>query len=252
LAGPLGHHLREAPHVPLVRLAGAEPDHPVPLAADQQRQGLLHRLRLAERAAQLVVLTLEGRARRAQQPLDAVARLVQPGEALPRRRELDAVLLVLVHLPAGAEAEHDATAGHVVERRRPVRDDRRVAVRVAEDERPDPEALGAGAERRQQGGRLEVRHLGSTEAAAVTHQVVGDVAAGPAGALRVQPLLEEVLPGLLGVGPEGESHAASVARPAQPHPRVSARSPRVTGGAAGCWTPRTRSTAPWPGPRSPG
>ena len=59
-------------------------------------------LRLADGVGELVVLAGEGGDGLPQQPLPHLARLLEPLDALAGRRQPDAVLLVLVLLPAGA------------------------------------------------------------------------------------------------------------------------------------------------------
>ena len=111
---------RERPHVPLVGVAGDDAHHPVALAADQDRQRVLHRLRLDDRVGEPVVLAVDGRRpARAAGPSRTWQRLLEAVDAHAGAAELDAVLLVLVDLPAGADAEQQAAAGHVVDRRRP-------------------------------------------------------------------------------------------------------------------------------------
>ena len=91
-----------------------------------------------------------------------LAGLLEAGEQLARAREVDAVLLVLVDLPAGADAEQHATVADVVDGRRPVRDHGRMAVGVAEHERAEADALGRGGEGGQRTGALERRDLDGT------------------------------------------------------------------------------------------
>jgi len=58
---------------------------------------------------------VQRRGRRPQQPVQHLQRLHEPVEALLHRRQLDAVLLVLVDLPAGAHAEGEPATADVVE-----------------------------------------------------------------------------------------------------------------------------------------
>src|SRR4051794_7235277 len=78
---------------------------------DERGIRLLDRLRFAARLAELVVPPLEvGELLRAQPPGD-LAGLAEATNALARRVERDSHALVLVLVPAGADAEIEATVG---------------------------------------------------------------------------------------------------------------------------------------------
>src|SRR5690606_24638497 len=94
-----------------------------------------------------------------EQPHD-LERLLQPGEARPQWRQIEAKATVLPLLPARAEPEHQAAAREVVNRGSGPGGDARVAERHGCDQRPE---LDTGRVARQpgQGGpelqRVEVR-----------------------------------------------------------------------------------------------
>ena len=74
-----------------------------------------------------------------------------------RGREVDAVGLVLGRMAADADAESEATAARLLERRGHPREDRRVAVHDVGDECPDGQPLGHHRRRGQCRPRLEDR-----------------------------------------------------------------------------------------------
>ena len=78
-------------------------------------------------------------------------------QAVGRRAELVAVLVVVALEPAGADAEDRAPAGDVVDRAVRVGQQLGVAVGVADHERADLRALGDLRQRRQRRDALEVR-----------------------------------------------------------------------------------------------
>ena len=160
----LGDRVGEAPHVPLVGVAGDDAEHPVALAADEERERVLHGLGLTDGVGELVVAAVERGGLLAEEAVPHLAGLLEAGQQLAGPREVDAVLLVLVDLPAGADAEQHAPVADVVDGGRPVRDDGGVPVGVAEHERAEADALGRGGERGQRAGALEGRHLDGTRA----------------------------------------------------------------------------------------
>src|SRR5215211_4940211 len=83
----------------------------------------------------------------------------------PERAELGLV-------PARAEAEHEAPAADLVDRRGHLRDQPRRVTAGARDQRTEPHALGRRRERREQRPRLPRRALGPPVAA--VEQVVAD------------------------------------------------------------------------------
>ena len=129
----------------------------------------------------------------------------EPLEPFPHGVERNAVLAVLVLLPARAQAEHEAAAGHVVDGRGHLREHGRVAIRVAGDQRADADARHGRGQGRERGPGLGPGHA---RLLAVRHEVVGVPDAVPAGGLDVAGDLEHVVERLLGVGPDAETHAA--------------------------------------------
>jgi hypothetical protein len=172
-------------------------------SADEERQRSLHRLGHERGVGQLVVLAVERGALVGEQALDHLAGFVEAREALAERVERDAVGAVLVLLPARAEAEHDAAAAHVVERRGHLREHGRVAVGVAHDQRPEAQARDGGGERREDRPRLLP---GTARVLPVWHEVIGPPEAVPARLLHVAGEREHVGVGLGGRGPEAQAH----------------------------------------------
>ena len=92
-AGSLGDRVGEAPHVPLVGVAGDDAEHPVALAADEQRERVLHGLGLTDGVGELVVAAVDRGGRLPQEAVPHLAGLLEAGQQLAGRREVDAVLL---------------------------------------------------------------------------------------------------------------------------------------------------------------
>ena len=112
-------------------------------AADHDRRmRLLQRLRQAHRVGHGVVLAVHRRLRLREHAADDLAGLVERVEAAGHGLEVDAEVLVLELEPAGADAEVEAAAADVVERRRHLRGDARVAVGVAVHQVADARPLG--------------------------------------------------------------------------------------------------------------
>ena len=124
----------------------------------------------------------------------------------PGRQQVDAVGVVLVDLPAGAETEHEAAVADPVDRRRPVGEQRRVVHRGRRDQRADPDRRRGRGEGPEDGPALVVRPVGDLLGAGVRHVVVGQPDAVPAVALRPLGELEHFCPRAVGRGPGGELH----------------------------------------------
>src|SRR2546426_773386 len=106
------------PPVPLVRERRRDAGRSLPAApADEQRKMRLHGNRLTRRVDDRVVLAFEGRAFVVEQRAHDRARLLEAIEPGTGVEQLDAVRLVLVHLPSGAETEHHPTVADVVDAR---------------------------------------------------------------------------------------------------------------------------------------
>ena len=88
-------------------------------------------------------------------------------ETLARRREREAVGLVLRLVPARADAELDATARDVIDGDCVLREHRRRAERDRRDERAEPDPCRRGAERRQRRPRVERSRRFATQDRAV-------------------------------------------------------------------------------------
>ena len=127
----------------------------------------------------------------------------KPIEPVLHARQLDAVRLVLVLLPPGADAEHEPAVAHVVDGDRLLGQHGRVAVGVAGDEGSETYPR----HRRGEGGkdRPALVHR-VVEVAGHGHEVVGHPDAVPSGSFGVEGDIEYLGPCLPGGGPEGEPH----------------------------------------------
>src|SRR3954447_15149407 len=111
-------------------------------AADEDRNALLQRPRVARRLVDDGRAALKPRRAGAPHEREQLEGVLETGEALAQRREVPAVEAVLALEPAGAEAAQRAAARQHVERRDDLRQVGDVAVRDAGDERPETDALG--------------------------------------------------------------------------------------------------------------
>ena len=139
--------------------------------------------------------------------LDDRERLLEPVHPLADRREVVAVALVLDLVPGGAEAEDRPPAGDGVERRDLLGQQRRIAVRDARDERPEPDARRLAGEGGEHRPALEHRLVGPADAVDLV-EVVHDrdeVEAGRLGRLGLlDDAVEQPLRRGVGVGVGGE------------------------------------------------
>src|SRR5438132_2418909 len=125
--------------------------HALAAAADEERQAALHGLRVAHGVAHREVPAVEGGALLGPHPAEDLERLAQLCEPRPDRRERIAVLLVLDLVPAGAEADDQPAATHLVEGGRHLREEGGRPVAHAEHELSDAHAPG------DRGGRHRLR-----------------------------------------------------------------------------------------------
>ncbi len=146
--------------VELVRVADGIPGRdPRPVAADDDRDArLLDAARLVDRRADMRVATLVRGASRGEHLGDDRKVVTEDGEPLGQRREAVAVRPPLVFLPAGADAQLEATAADDVDGRRLLGRQRRIAESRAHDHVAESDAFGADCQRGEDGERLE-RHL---------------------------------------------------------------------------------------------
>ena len=93
----------------------------------------------------------------AEQGLDHLEGRLEPIEPLADRRQRDPERHVLTLMPARAEPEDEAAAGHVVEDRRGLGQDRRVAERVRQDAVPTTSCRAPGGRARRPRERLPAR-----------------------------------------------------------------------------------------------
>ena len=145
---------REVPDVGVAR-HDAQGELLAAAADDEGRIRLLDRLRLAAGLLELVVAPVEVGELLGPEPPGDLAGLAEAPDALAGRVERDAHALVLVLVPAGADAEIEATVGDHVHRGRHVGMDRGVAVGVARDHQPEAQARRLGRQGRQQRPALE-------------------------------------------------------------------------------------------------
>ena len=143
----VAHRVRVAEHVAGVGVPGDEPQRaPLARAADEDRDALLQRPRIADGLLHGDRPALEARSARAPHERQQLERVLQAGEALGERREVPAVQPVLALEPGGAESAHGAPAGDDVERREDLGEVAEVAVRDAGDERAELHPLGHAGE----------------------------------------------------------------------------------------------------------
>ena len=150
---------RPADVVPVLGDAGDRAQRALLAAATDadRRVRTLHGLGLAVRVGEGVVGARVGRAFLRQQGDDDIARLVEAVHAVADAEQVDPVRVRLVGVPPGAEPELQAAVGDLVERRRHVGEDRRVAVRHARHEHADAEAARRLRQRREGEPPLEAR-----------------------------------------------------------------------------------------------
>ena len=145
------------------------------------------RARLLPRAVQLVVAAVVVDDLAGPQGPHDFQRLAQPIDAVARLDRTDAEGRELLGHRAPADAELEAAAGGVVDRHRLAGEHRRMAERVAEHERADPQALGVRGEPRRRDHRLEHRLVVRQRRGQVVHAGDPDEAGrfgGPGRATR--------------------------------------------------------------------
>src|SRR5262245_6717498 len=96
---------------------------------------LLHRLRLQWSIGEPVVASVKIAAMLRPQGPDYHACFVQAIQPLPHCVERDTIRLMLILLPTGAEPEHEAAAGNNIDLGSHLRDDCRVSIRIAKNDR---------------------------------------------------------------------------------------------------------------------
>src|SRR5262249_51106821 len=122
---------------------------------------------------------------------DDLEALRQPAGPLVCRPEVEPVRLVIAGEPAGADAEDEPAAAHLVDRRRHLREQGGGPVRVAGDEHADAETARLRRERRKERPALETRPVLVAED---RHEVVVDPRAVEAERLRLLPRRQDLLP----------------------------------------------------------
>ena len=174
---------------------------PLARAADEDRDALLQRPRIADGLRDAQGAPVEARRARAPHERQQLERVLEPRVALGERRELPAVEAVLALEPSRPDPAHGAPAGEHVERRDDLREVRDVAVGDAGDERAEPDALGHAREVGEGGVALEHVLPLATDLRDL-HEVVHDPEAGEARVLgRPRDLGERVCRRLRVAGP---------------------------------------------------
>ena len=192
----LAHDVGAAERVPDVAVLRDELERALrAAAADQDRDRLPHGRRVEL----------------AQARLDPRHRLLEQGQARADRPEVVAVLVEVLLEPAGADAEDRAAAGDLIDRAVGVGEVVGVAVRVADDERAELDALGHLGHRAEHGQALEVLAF---RLPAQRIEVVPVEEAVDAELLRIDPRLAHGGPvGVLGLELGGHTdlrHAVSM------------------------------------------
>src|SRR5208282_4307334 len=117
------------------------------LAADHDWwMRLRQRLRIADRVDDFVMAAVETGLLLREHALDDLERFIQRLQAARNRFEIDPEAPMLQLKPSRADSEIEPPARDVVERRRHLRGDTRVAIGVAIDERSQARSLGVLAE----------------------------------------------------------------------------------------------------------
>src|SRR2546426_7181 len=112
---------RDERHDPLLALA----------ADDDRRMGLLHVLRSERGLLEPIVLSGDGRVVLVPELGQHLEAFGEPARPLARRAERKAVRAVVALEPAGADAEHETAVAHVIDRRRHLREERGIPIRVS-------------------------------------------------------------------------------------------------------------------------
>src|SRR5262245_50929352 len=203
-----GEHPRPAPAVPVVGVLGDDAQgHLLAAAADHELgMGLLNWLGIERSIGELIVASLERGAALPPQRADDLAGLVEPLEPLAHRVKGNAIGRVLVLLPPCAQAEHETSTGDDVDLGGHLRDNRRMTIRVAQDDGAEPHPRHEGRQSAEGAPRLQ---HGALALCSVVDEVVvyaGDV---PAGSLQVSPELQHARPVLPShAGEDAEAHVS--------------------------------------------
>src|SRR6202521_1192813 len=132
--------------------------HLLAAAADPDwRMGLLHRLRLVDRTAHVVVAAVELGVVLRPHRLDDLQRFAQHSQPLRRLRVFIPVGLVLVLIPTGAYPEDQAPMAHDVDTARHLRQQRGRPVAVASDHLAEPDRARVARESGHRSPALESR-----------------------------------------------------------------------------------------------
>ena len=202
--------------VPLVCVAGGQPEHPRAVGGDQQRDPrLLERLRAERGVVELVIGPPHGRPVVALEAVDDLDGLLESVDPLAGRREPDAVAPMLVGVPAGSEPEDQPPTADVVHGHRLLEQHRRVAERVARDEHTEPDPARPRRDCREQRPGLETRRVGRTVR---VDQMVDEPAMVEAELLGQDEPVEYLVPGPGGLAheqaePDRQSHAGILQAP---------------------------------------
>src|SRR5439155_1108123 len=238
-------HLDQRPHlvgararVPHVGVLGDDAEeHLLPRAADHDgRVRLLHRLGEADGVGHRVVPAVERGARLGQHATDDLEGLLEGLQPAGDGLEVDAEVTVLALEPSGAEAQVEAAPAHVVQGRRHLGGDARMAVGVAAHHGADARPPGGLRERGDRRPALEARPLGVDEDRVEVVEVPERVVAPGVGLLpqreELRPL-EALLPGLDAEADRMAGHLASYTDSTRGGKRWSmrcVRRPRLLGG----------------------
>ena len=181
------------------------------MAADEDRDGRLHRLRVAADRAEAEVLAVEGRLVLLPDHAQRVDGLVGAAAALVG---VDAEGRDLLAHPADADAEEQAAAGEAVDGGAALGELERVVLREHEDAGAEPDPLGAGGQPGQQVERIgQLAVLGQRHAAGVAVRVAALVADRHRDVLDREQRLEADLVGVLREG--APSTSGSLATPSR-------------------------------------
>ena len=218
LLGPRGRGRRE---VELVRPASRDPeaarrsltarDDPRPGGAVRPDRAArhVHRLRPEERVLHVDRVTLERPAvRLAPQPVQDGELVLEQVGTFVDRREGQPVLAMLEVVPAGPDADLDATAAHLVDGRHDLREVAEVPERDRRDQHAQPDPVGLAGQPGEDGPGIGGRHAGGSREARVVVGAEERLEAVGLGALGHGHLVA-VGHALLGLDHQREAHRDS-------------------------------------------
>src|SRR5579875_37512 len=197
----LGHLAHAAGGVPGVGVARHDPEHAWSFGAeDEGRTGMLDRCRTVRRLAQLIIAAVVARRVNPKVAVQQLDRFAEAIDQLTRLGEVEPEHGVLGQVPAGAEAQLQATVRDMVDGDRLPRQESWMAEGVRADQDADASALGLSGQGRQERPAFEVgavRMARLNEMIAEPKRVVAEL-------LEVLPALDVDRPAQILIGADAE------------------------------------------------